>query len=206
MDPNFVLIALSVAAVAAAIIFQIWKKRHPRTVDSEKYRISKLLRRFAGPRRFVLIDHPTLVTNGLSGWADHILIGYFGVLLVYDLCFEGEYFGNPGEAKWKLISSGVKYEFDSPFVAADQCSGRVNTLLKDAGLKAPVSRVAVTTRGEKHMMSYIKTDEVVLYKKLYAYLGREKFGQDNGVDIRAVEQALRAALKEKVQPAGGGNG
>ncbi|MFR9190035.1 MAG: hypothetical protein ACLVL7_07215 [Anaerotruncus massiliensis (ex Togo et al. 2019)] len=132
------LIFFGVAVLAAGAALVLYKKLHPRTEDSERRKVSRALRSFAAPRGYKVIDSPVLVSNGLSGWADHILVGYFGVLLVYDLCYAGEYFGGPDEEQWSSrtrASGGAQ-----PAQGGGPVLGRVLTLCRTRGTGCRSSR------------------------------------------------------------------
>ena len=90
---QIIFLSLCAAVFIICILILIYKKMHPDTIENEKRKVSKRLRTFAAPRGFRVLDNVRLVSGGLSGWADHVLVGYFGVLLVYDLCYSGEYYG-----------------------------------------------------------------------------------------------------------------
>lgn len=60
------LIFFGVAVLAAGAALVLYKKLHPRTEDSERRKVSRVLRSFAAPRGCKVIDSPVLVSNGLS--------------------------------------------------------------------------------------------------------------------------------------------
>lgn len=154
------LIFFGVAVLAAGAALVLYKKLHPRTEDSERRKVSRALRSFAAPRGYKVIDSPVLVSNGLSGWADHILVGYFGVLLVYDLCYAGEYFGGPtrssGSSRTK--ASGIR----CPTRAGRRPSAPAGAHpLPGRGAPGAGRAVAVITFNGKKTISYIKSPEVI---------------------------------------------
>ena len=104
--------------------------------EEKKKSVSKELRGFALPRKNKVLDDVTVVSYGHTGYADHMLIGPFGVLLVYDLCTPGAYYGAVQDQKWTISNTTKeqRIQVDNPFIAADACSGRVITLLKKNGL------------------------------------------------------------------------
>ena len=125
---QIIFLALCAAVFIIGIVLFIYKKMHPDTIENEKRKVSKRLRTFAAPRGFRVLDNVRLVSGGLSGWADHVLVGYFGVLLVYDLCYSGEYYGGADDKQWIINDKGKRYAVDNPRIHAQQCSGRVITL------------------------------------------------------------------------------
>lgn len=113
-------------------------------------------------------------------------MGYFGVLLVYDLCYAGEYFGGLDEEQWVIADEGKRYSVPNPRRAAAQCSGRVLTLAGTQDTRVPVEQVAVITFNDKKTISYIKSPEVIKMGKLRGYLNRARFDEDRGVNVEAV--------------------
>lgn len=187
-------LAIGVVAVIIVVIFAILRVTKPHTVASEKKRVSSRLRAIGSPRGFRLLDNPVLLADKLSGWADHILIGYFGVLLVYDLCLPGEYYGEPAAKTWKAIFSGSSFEIDNPTIAAAQCEGRVRVLLKEAGIKTPVHRIIVLTGKKKVTQNFIKLDSITTLGALRHRLDASQFTEDIGLDVERTTAVLSAAL------------
>ncbi|MCI8491548.1 nuclease-related domain-containing protein [Anaerotruncus sp.] len=192
---QMIFLALCAAVFIIGVALFIYKKAHPDTVENEKRKVSKRLRTFAAPRGFRVLDNVRLVSGGLSGWADHVLVGYFGVLLVYDLCYGGEYYGANDDKQWIINDGGKRYAADNPRIHAQQCSGRVITLLREAGYRVNVDSVAVITVGGKKTESFLKADNVIKLSKLGAYLGRGKFDEDKGLDVAKVAAVLEAASR-----------
>lgn len=188
-----------VALILAAIILIYRKLRSGGSEVNEKKRVSRLLKQFAGVRHFTVMDNPVLLSGGQSGWADHILVGHFGILLVYDLGYRGDYFGKVTDEKWVVgIPSKGRYQLNNPLIASAQCTGRVRVLLKEAGVtqKISIETLVVMTGTAKDTINYIKADEIVMVGKLRKYLGKAKFDQDKDVDVEAVTAVLNAAKKE----------
>ena len=186
------LVMLAVAAVIVVVrIAYNWRRNE----HSEKCRVSRRLKRFAAPRGFRVLDDVKLEANGQTGWADHILIGYFGVLLVYDIIFAGDYYGKPGDKYWSLGVPGQgRYRMENPLLQADRCAGRVLYLLHEAGIKLPSPEHAVViTAAKRGVTSYIKSEDVVQFSELGKLLGRTKFQQDRDVDVEKVAEVLAAA-------------
>ncbi len=194
-DQFAVITGLVMLVVAAVIVVVRIAYNWRRTEHSEKHRVSRRLKRFAAPRGFRVLDDVKLEANGQTGWADHILIGYFGVLLVYDIIFAGDYYGKPGDKYWSLgIPGQGRYRMENPLLQADRCAGRVLSLLHDAGIKlSSPERAVVITAAKRGVTSYIKSEDVVQFTELGKLLGRTKFQQDRDVDVEKVAEILAAA-------------
>ncbi len=186
-----------IAVLAVALVVLIARLMRVRAgAAGQKKRISAALRRFAAPRGYRVIDDARFVMGPLSGWADHLLIGVFGVLFVYDLSIQGEYYGKPDDEKWTISAAGGKrWAIGNPLLEAGRCEGRVRTLLKEAGIKVPVERAVVIACPLKGSASHIPSDEVMVAKRLGAYLAKSKFETDRGIDVEKVFQVLSGTKK-----------
>ena len=193
-DTQTLLTALAVAILFAVLVYLFLKYR-PRKAEAERRRVSRALRSFAKPRGFRVLDRATLVHDGRSGWADHIVVGYFGVLLVYDLYMPGEYYGAPNDETWRVFADGKWYAMTNPVPPSIQCEGRVRTLCKDNGMKVDVERVVVVTGDRKKtLIQGLKCPGVVKLSDLRGeVLSKERFDQDRGVDIEKVAALLESA-------------
>lgn len=189
-------IGSGIAALAIAlVIFFIRLGRVRAGADGQKKRVSKFLHRFASSRQAKVMDDVKLISGPLSGWANHILIGRFGALLVYDLSIQGEYYGKPEDERWTVSASeGKRWAVENPLFEADRCEGRVKTLLKDrAGIRISVEKAVVIACPLRGAASYIPSEKVILYKNLRSYLEQSKFQQDNGIDPEQVYKILSEA-------------
>lgn len=162
----------------------------------EKKRISRILRRRAKLLGFEQLDACIFVTGSLKGWADHVLIGPFGVLLVYDLCWRGYYYGKADNPKWYIGElDKPRFKIENPLHSiAPQCMGRVRTLLRDAVIRTQVETVVVLTQVERGKNG-ISAENVICTQDLGSYLTKSRFAQDNGLDTaRALEVLRNAAI------------
>lgn len=195
---KFAMIA-GIIMLVIAVVIAVYKVMRIRAGEAgEKKRVSKLLRSYAKPRGFQVLDDTVLISDGLSGWADHILVGHFGVLLVYDLCWSGEYFGTVDEENWVLrIPDKGRFKIENPLrTAAPHCIGRINTLLKAEGIKLSVDTVAVITGAKKKTTRCINAENIILITNLRKYLNKVKFEEDRDVNVDAVAAILKQALKQ----------
>lgn len=186
-----------IAALAVALVVLIARVMRVRAgAAGQKKRVSAALRRFAAPRGYRVIDDARFVMGPLTGWADHLLIGMFGVLLVYDLSIQGEYYGKPDDERWTVAAAGGKrWAVGNPLLEAGKCEGRVRTLLKEAGIRVPVEHAVVIACPLKGSVSRIPSEEVMVLNKLGTYLGKSKFETDRGIDVEKVFQILSGAKK-----------
>ena len=143
-----------------------------------------------------MLDNVRLVSGGLSGWADHVLVGYFGVLLVYDLCYSGEYYGGADDKQWIINDKGKRYAVDNPRIHAQQCSGRVITLLREAGYRVNVDSVAVmTVGGKKRRKVFSRQTAPSSFRNSAHILDAGNSTRDKGLDVAKAVAALEAASR-----------
>lgn len=187
---------LGIAFLAIAVVIFLFRLHRVRQgADGQKKRVSGLLRRFAKPRDYQVLDDVKLVDGALSGWAHHILVGRFGVLLVYDVSVQGEYHGKHDDERWSILArDGKRWSVENPLFEADKCEGRVRTLLKEkAGIRVPVEKTVVIACPMKGSVSTIRSQNVMLLKQFRAYLRKDKFEEDHGIDPEKVCKILSEA-------------
>ncbi|MCI8649510.1 MAG: NERD domain-containing protein [Anaerotruncus sp.] len=193
---NLLAVLLPMGLVMAILGLGGWLYVRYRVKIGEKWehnKVARSLHRFALLCNARTLDDVKLVDNGLSGWADHLLISSFGVVLVYDLCYSGEYSGKADAEKWLVrIRGRGTWSIPNPRIQAAACVGRVNTLLKKAGIHLPVSYVAVLANTHRSTVSFVRSDGVVKLRQLHSYLEQETFKKEYPVDVEEVLKVLKA--------------
>lgn len=193
---NKIALGSGIAALAIAVIIFLFRLNRVRAgADGQKKRVSGILRRFASPRQYHVLDEVKLISGPLSGWAHHILIGRFGVLLVYDVSIQGTYYGKPEDERWTISApEGKRWSVENPLFEADKCEGRVRTLLRErTGMQVPVEKAVVIACPLRGAVSTIPSEKVLLLKDLRVYLLKEKFETDRGIDPEQIYSILSEA-------------
>lgn len=188
--------SLGIAALAIAVYVFFYRVFAVRAgADGQKKRVSRFLHRYVKPRKEYVLDDVKLILGPLSGWANHILIGQFGVLLVYDVSVIGEYFGKPDDEKWSVLSKeGKRWLVENPLHEANKCEGRVRTLLKErANLTVPVEKAVVISCPVKGAVSHIRAENVMLLSRFKSYLRKDKFAEDRNIHPEEVYKILSEA-------------
>ena len=188
--------AASILGVAAGAIWHLLPHRAQRKKGVQKSRIARAVKNWALPRGYQVLDDVKLVVAGRPGWADHLVIGHFGVLLVYELPVPGEYYGAPDDAQWRVKAREKWYTVENPLPHASRCVGRVRTLLHDAGIRGEVYRVAVADTSKiSTYLEGLKTPEAITFDQLRDYLNKSRFEEDLGVDVDRVAALVQAAIQ-----------
>ena len=187
---------VAIVAVAAVAVWRLFPHKGKKS-GSKHSRIARALKNWAIPRGFKVLDDVKLVVEGRSGWADHLVVGHFGVLLAYELTVAGEYYGAPDDPKWRVKSRETWYTIENPPLHASRCVGRVRTLLHDAGIRGEVYRVAVAdTSKVSTYLEGLKCPEAITYDQLRDFLSKSRFEEDLGVDVAKVTALIQSVQQD----------
>lgn len=190
------------AVVLGIVAFFYYRKNNPkkgkqRGRDNQAGRAVSALRSFARSNDSHIIAPAHLVKGERKANLDAVVVGYFGVLGVKALGYNGEIYGSSGDASWLQVSDdGTRTQFPNPILEA---SGDVR-VLRDAlfGSKLkqiPVEVVCVFTAKDAQLALPRNTGHLTM-KDFKALLRKDKYREDAGHNLDAVEKALRAALQD----------
>lgn len=162
--------------------------------EKRKKRVSGILRGFARPRGYRVLDHVEL--EGI----DHVLVGYFGLLLVSDLPGEGVYYGELADSKWVCSDPPERLErgkdmrrqtIQNPLPAGERAIGLLRERLSKNGIyKLQMEHVAViSNRGSSVQITGSK-GKVMNLRGLSDLLSKSKYSADAGLDIPSLCAAI----------------
>lgn len=204
--PEQVLMILAIVLVVVllgvvALIY--YRKKHPRKgkrLDRSAGSSNKAVavaRSFARSHRFRLIAPAHLLAGKKGAKLDAIIVGYFGVLGVIGLGYNGNVYGAANEDEWLQINEGgQRTYFPNPMDEASAAVRVIRNTLSTPKLKQiPVEVVAVFTDSTVQL-AVPKTAGPHSLKTFKALLQKEKYLDDTGLDLDTVEAAIRAALVE----------
>ena len=140
------------------------------------------------PGVFMAGEETTVLTAVLITRSMAVGINCFG--------FGGTVQGEAGDAEWKQTLNGEKNSFPSPVFKNRKQRELLQKILADAGQgDVPVEIIGVFTSPSVRLSVSTKTN---CYKKdaFYAYLQKDRFMADNGVDPGKVEKALEPYRKK----------
>lgn len=200
LDYQWILVWI-VVGVSAALIF-LWyyftkvRKKNPKVMDKEQGAQKAVgpLRRFAASNSFRFIAPAHLAREKADADLDAILIGYFGVLAVKALGYNGEIYGGPDEKSWTQIVEQNRRSFDNPITEAAADVRVIRDALLSTGLRQiPVEVVCVFT-DDKAQLALPKSTGHYTVKTFKELLRKEKYMGDCGLDLDKVEKALRDSI------------
>ncbi len=193
------LLILSGAALVIIVIFSYLRS----VGNSEKgahRRVSSALRRFASVRGYRVLDNVTLHAGSRTLHADHVLVGYFGLLVVADLCDDGDYYGKLDDPHWARNTRGSE---DNPAVRKGMTPNPLPENLRfvehlrgifsrNGVYNISIDSLAVAANPRSALFISGRGDIVLALSELRGFLGRDKYSQDNGLDVEKLCSLLQS--------------
>ncbi|MDL2324135.1 NERD domain-containing protein [Ruminococcaceae bacterium OttesenSCG-928-A16] len=198
MDIFWLVVSLIIlVGMLGLLLWYIYRRRNPKqgapksSTDNIGAAVSAA-RWFAQTNGYRIIAPYTLTRGEKTTTLDALVIGYFGVLGVKALGYNGEVYGDADEEEWLQVGAKeTRTYFANPIrqAAADV------RLLRDALFahklkQVPVEVVCVFTSPRAQLALPRSTGHYTL-KEFKALLRKDKYQQDNGFDVEKVEKALQ---------------
>lgn len=196
-----VLLVTVVVAVGllAALLWWQYRSKNPKKLkaagkDSSAGKAVAAARSFANAHKFRFIAPAKLAKNGKFADLDAIIIGYFGVLGVKALGYNGEIYGAAADVEWVQIVEGVRTTFQNPIVEASSDVRVIrDALFSTKQKRIPVEVVCVFTDASAQLVLPRGTGHYTL-KEFKNLLGKEKYLEDVGLDLDDAENGIKAIL------------
>lgn len=190
-----------IAAVAAAVILIAFLsvflhnlRLRRLGIDGER-KVAKVLKRFAGIRSYKVINDLYLPLYDKTTQIDHVLIGFFGILVIETKNVKGELYGDPRKKNWLHIVGGERHELYNPLMQNQthiDCMRHI--FAKEKIYNQSIESLIVFT-NKKLSLNIPNKLPIIMLKKLPKFLRQERFEKDNNVDVDAIEAVL---MKYKV--------
>lgn len=195
MNWIFVLVTVTVVAIVFGVVYLIYTlyKRAKASTQDLKNKASAPLAiatRFAKLRQFTVISPAMLAKDGKFADIDFIIVGYFGVLGVKCIGLGGEIYGSAGDAMWLQVAKDKRISFDNPLLVAQTDARLIRDTLFVAGLKSVPVEVICVCSNKKATLALPRTTGHFTLKDFKAYLQKDKFEQDKGIDIANVKSSI----------------
>lgn len=189
------------AVVIALLVRYLYRRGHPKVDktagrDAHTQQAVRAVRSFARSNSFKFIGPATYERGGRVTRLDAVVVGYFGVLGIQALGYNGEIYGTADEARWlQVAADGTRTHFPNP---VDETAEAVR-VLRDALMEGKQRKVPVEVLcvfcGSKVQLALPRAVEYYTIKTLKKQLRKEKYLDDTGLELEQVEQALRNAIK-----------
>lgn len=199
MDQTTILMIIGAVIVAAALVFVIL---HMLYVTGQRSRsmLTGKLKRYAGIRSFQVLNDITLPYKGKNVHIDHILVGFFGVLVIRRVHLKGEIIVTPNDDHWTnvLDKEGLKKKrIPNPLRESEQMELALRSVFSEEGVyKISIEPIVVFTANRMLKMTGPGDLPVVKIGKLRSYLAQTRFDKDRDVDVK---QVCSVILKRNVE-------
>ena len=194
---NSVIILIAVVAFCAAVFIAWYLMKNLRFTKGNygKQTVKSILKRFAFPRKYKVLENVSMELDGKTQTIDFVIVGEFGLLFVSALQGKGDFYGDFTEEYWSFVDNEKKVRFLNPVKEMDKKLDMFRRLMakkKVYNLKIESAVVIVGSKADAPMyLSHVGKENIVMtvnqFKKL---LEKEKFEQDNNIDVAAVTDVL----------------
>lgn len=194
---NSVIILIAVVAFCAAVFIAWYLMKNLRFTKGNygKQTVKSILKRFAFPRKYKVLENVSMELDGKTQTIDFVMVGEFGLLFVSALQGKGDFYGDFTEEYWSFVDNEKKVRFLNPIKEMDKKLDMFRRLMakkKVYNLKIESAVVIVGSKADAPMyLSHVGKENIVMtvnqFKKL---LEKEKFEQDNNIDVAAVTDVL----------------
>lgn len=194
---NSVIILIAVVAFCAAVFIAWCLMKNLRFTKGNygKQTVKSILKRFAFPRKYKVLENVSMELDGKTQTIDFVMVGEFGLLFVSALQGKGDFYGDFTEEYWSFVDNEKKVRFLNPVKEMDKKLDMFRRLMakkKVYNLKIESAVVIVGSKADAPMyLSHVGKENIVMtvnqFKKL---LEKEKFEQDNNIDVAAVTDVL----------------
>ncbi len=205
---NFIisLVVLALLIVAAGFfIYYFYRKKNPKKSrqtdrDFATQGAVRLMRNFARSNGFKFIAPAQFEYKGENVKIDAVVVGYFGVLGVMALGYNGEIYGDAKDTQWTQITDdGKRRSFPNPLTESSMGVRVLREALFAKKLKkVPVEVMCVFTNKDAHL-AVPRSISGLKMKDLRAQIAKEKYLEDTKLDIDAVESAISQGTVPKAQ-------
>ncbi|MGI5893631.1 MAG: nuclease-related domain-containing protein [Candidatus Merdivicinus sp.] len=190
------------AAIAAVIIALVvvklilaWNQRRL-GIDGTR-RVEKLLKRFARIRHFRVLSNVTLPLKEKSVTIDHILIGFFGVMLITVRNAKGTIYGMGRDKNWVRVVMKNEQEkrgtFTNPIPENQHCLEAMrNLLLANQVYKTSIENYIVFA-NKKAVLNTERGLPVLTFRDLKKLLKKSKYSADGNVDVEKLSELILSA-------------
>ncbi len=187
------------AAILAAVLVLVliclfirWRNRR-RGVDGKR-KVAAVLKRFAGIRSFQVLNDLTVKTAKKEVPIDHVLIGFFGILVVNTQNLPGGIYGDGRGKTWVNVvtkkEKEIKTTFPNPLLENQQAVDAIREVLSANNIyKVNIESYVVFTR-RKTMLYIPKGLSVLSLKDFQKLLKKSKYSADGPVDVQQVADVL----------------
>ena len=184
---------LTMVVVVIILIAYVKKQKAIKIGKDGEKMVSRALKKYAGIRSYKVINDLYLPLYDKTTQIDHVLIGFFGILVVETKNVSGEVYGDPKKKDWLHImgkKNQLRHNLYNPLM---QNQTHVDCVRHHLGLEKiyNVNIESVIVFSSKKVQLFMpKNLPVVKLNKLKKFLHHPRFDKDVNVDVDKLYNAL----------------
>lgn len=149
------------------------------------------LRRFAATNDFEVVAPVEVAGTRGEADLDAVLVGWFGVLGVKCLGYDGTIYGSDADEVWTQVNKGGRRSFANPLRRAELNTRVLRERALQRGVKnLPIDCIVVFT-GKKAELAMPRTLPYQTSKTLSGFLNTARFAEDKKVDTETAAAAFK---------------
>ena len=189
-------------SIFIAIIYFYYRKSNPKKAkrkdrNNKSSRVAGYAKSFARSNGYKCISPATLVRNGSVANLDAIIVGYFGVLGVKALGYNGTIYGGAGEDEWLQVTDDEeRHYFNNPLKEAIADVRVIRDALFQVKLKQVQVEVVCVFTDPAVQLALPKNTGHYTLKDFKSLLQKDKYLVDAGIDMEKIEEVLKSSVEQ----------
>ncbi|WP_040195898.1 nuclease-related domain-containing protein [Candidatus Soleaferrea massiliensis] len=160
-----------------------------------KRKVAAMLKKYASIRNFKVLDDIDLRFKGNTYHIDHVLIGFFGIMLVNTMPMRGDFYCNEKEKEWAYYRAqgGKKIRLPNPVMQNTENTVALRSLFASDNIyKIPMETAVVFPGSKKKCHIYVTGGNMsaMYLKQFKKYLRHSKFEADKDMDVPMLTEAI----------------
>ncbi len=190
----WILGGVALTALVALVVFLVYrKKRTDRIGVKGEKKVAGILKRWALLRNYKVINGLYLPLYDKTTQIDHIVIGFFGMIVIETKNMGGEIYGNPKEKSWTHIMGKQKHSLYNPVMQNQAHIDCIRHWLAKENIYNISIDSVIVFANNKAELYLTKSDAVIIkLKQLKKLLHKAKYEKDRDVDVEKLYNALLA--------------
>ncbi|MEG0693041.1 MAG: nuclease-related domain-containing protein [Oscillospiraceae bacterium] len=187
----YILGGIAAVLILAAVLSVLLKKRKIKKlgIDGEK-KVARVLKKYAGIRSYKVINDLYLPLYDKTTQIDHVLVGFFGILVVETKNLAGEVYGDPKKKEWLHVVGTKKHQLYNPLMQNQAHIDCIRHILGKENMYS-VNIESLVVFSNKKVQLYVPNKlPIINIKKLKKYLHKDRFEKDNNFDVEQITNIL----------------
>ncbi|MDF2567480.1 MAG: nuclease [Oscillospiraceae bacterium] len=191
MKPEIILIAAAIIIIVSVFTYVYLKNKHiiKLGIKGEK-KVMKILKPYAAIRGYKVLNDIYLPLYDQTTQVDHILIGYFGLIVIETKNYRGEIYGDPKANDWIHIMGNERHNLYNPLKQNQTHIDCIRHIFSKEKLYNINIESLVVFSGKKIVLNIPKGLPVIKLKKLKSHLKKAEYQKDKDVDVNKIYDTL----------------